>query len=87
MGFNEYGVLGHDSAFVRLYWANEMKIVINHAPGTGSLARLVDQHSNALPLLRLSSNRNTYFSEGKNVTHKHRKYVILIPIVKFESQL
>ena len=35
------GVLGHDSALVRLYWggttwANEVKFVMNHAPGAGS---------------------------------------------------
>ena len=36
------GVSRHDSALVRLYgpgttWANEMKFVMNHAPGAGSI--------------------------------------------------
>ena len=37
---------------VRLYWArdNEMNFVVNHAPGAGSIARLVGQQSSALPL-------------------------------------
>ena len=49
------GVLGHDSALVRLYWvgatgANEMNFVIKHAPGAGSIARPVGQQYNALQL-------------------------------------
>ena len=38
------GVLGDDSAFVRLYtgprttWVNKMNFVMNHAPGAGLLA-------------------------------------------------
>ena len=43
------GVSGHDSANNN-YWANEMNFVMNHAPSAGSIARLVDQQSNALPL-------------------------------------
>ena len=31
-------------------WANEMNFVINHVPGAGSLSRIVDQQSSALPL-------------------------------------
>ena len=44
------------SCIVSLYLAigaalsNEMKICINYAPGVGSIARLVDLQSNALPL-------------------------------------
>ena len=50
-------VLGHDSA-VRLYWAWDNlgkwnKFVMNHAPGAGSITRLVDQQSSELPLLRM----------------------------------
>ena len=57
-------VLGHDSTLLRLYcvgdnlcetgpgttWANEMNLVVKHAPGAGLIARPVDQQSNALPL-------------------------------------
>ena len=39
------GVLGDDSAFVRLSWANEMNFVMNHAPDTESIARPVEQQS------------------------------------------
>ena len=40
------GVLGHDSELLRLYMAgttlaNEMKFVMNHALGAGSIARPV----------------------------------------------
>ena len=49
------GVLGHDSALLRLTWAednlvNEMNSVMNHTPGAGSIARPVDQQSSTLPL-------------------------------------
>ena len=48
------GVLGHDPALGRLYWArdlgNQMNFVMNHAPGAGSIAQPVDQQSSALPL-------------------------------------
>ena len=49
------GVLGHESALVSLYWAgdnwaNGMNFVMNHAPGAGSLARLVAQQSSVLSL-------------------------------------
>ena len=46
------GVLGHDSAFLRLHRAraDEMNIFINHAPGAGSMAQPVDQQSSALQL-------------------------------------
>ena len=49
------GVLGHDFALQGYTgpwtnWANEMNIVMNHAPGAGSIARPVDQQSSALPL-------------------------------------
>ena len=42
------GVLGHDSAIARLYWAgtiwaNEMSFVMKHAPGAGLIDRPVDQ--------------------------------------------
>ena len=48
------GVLGHDSAFVRLCWAgdnlaNEMNFVMNHAPGAGSITRPVDQRATTVP--------------------------------------
>ena len=49
------GVLDHDSA-IQGYtqpgttWANEMNIVMNHAPGAGSIARLVYQQSSTIPL-------------------------------------
>ena len=49
-------VLGHDSALARLYtvsestWTNEMNLVMNHAPGAGSIARPGDQQSSTLPL-------------------------------------
>ena len=50
------GVLGHDSALLRLHWAgddhNERNFIMNHDPGAGCLARLVDQQSSALPLYR-----------------------------------
>ena len=35
---------------LRTTWANEMNFVMNHAPRAGSIARPVDQKSNALPL-------------------------------------
>ena len=49
------GVLGHDSALKGYTgpgktWANEMKFVMNHAPGGGSIARHVGQQSSVLPL-------------------------------------
>ena len=52
---NEIGVLGHDSVSQGYTgqdttWANEINFVMNHAPGAGSIARPVDQHSSALPL-------------------------------------
>ena len=42
------GVLDHDSALQGytgpgITWANEINFVMNHAPGAGSIARLVDQ--------------------------------------------
>ena len=44
------GVLGHDSALVRLYWAgatraNETDFVMNHTPGAGSIARPITSNS------------------------------------------
>ena len=33
------GVLSHDSALVRLDWANEMDSVMNHALGAGSIGK------------------------------------------------
>ena len=45
------GVLGHDSALLRLYtepettWANVMNFVMNLAPVAGSIARPVGQQS------------------------------------------
>ena len=49
------GVLVHDSTLYGYTgpgttWASEMNFVMNHAPGTGSIARPVDQQSRALPL-------------------------------------
>ena len=41
--------LGHDSA-LRLYWANKINFIMNHAPGAGSNPRPVDQQSSALPI-------------------------------------
>ena len=51
--YNVNGALGHDSALIRLYWAgttwaNEMNLVMNHAPDARSIARPVDQQSSAL---------------------------------------
>ena len=49
------GVLGHDSVLY-VYtrpgttWANEMNIVVNHAPGAGSIAQPVNYQSSMLPL-------------------------------------
>ena len=44
-------VLGHDSALYRLYdHADEMNFVMNDAPGTGSIARPVNQQYSVLPL-------------------------------------
>ena len=42
------GVLGHNSALVKLYWAgatwaNEMNFVMNQAPGTGLIAQPIGQ--------------------------------------------
>ena len=46
------GVLCHDSALVRLYWAGDnLNFATNHAPGAGSIARPVDQ----LPLYHARS--------------------------------
>ena len=49
------GVVGHDYALQDYTgpwttWANEMNIVVNHAPGAGSIARPVDQQPSTLPL-------------------------------------
>ena len=63
------GVLGHDSALwaytgPETNWANDINFVMNHAPGAGSIARPVDQQSNALPLNHecpLSQPRSTFF--------------------------
>ena len=50
-------VLGHDFALEGYQytgpgttWSNEMNVVMNHAKGAGSIARLVNQQSSALPL-------------------------------------
>ena len=48
------GDLGHESALEGYTgpgttWTNEMKFVINHDPGAGSIARSIDQVSSALP--------------------------------------
>ena len=34
------GVLGHNSAFVNLCWANERNVGMNHAPSAGSIVDL-----------------------------------------------
>ena len=49
------GVLGYDSALVRLCWAwaNEMNFVMNHVAGAGSIARPVDQQSSAITVPRM----------------------------------
>ena len=51
------GVLGYESALVRLYWAgpgttwgNGMNFVVNHAPGSGLIARPIDGQYSTLPL-------------------------------------
>ena len=49
------GDLGHDSALQgytgpRTTWADGINFIMNHVPGTGSIARPVDQKSSALPL-------------------------------------
>ena len=49
------GVLGCDSALVRLnwagiIWADEMNIFMNHAPGEGLITQTIDQQSIWLPL-------------------------------------
>ena len=49
------GVLGNDYALSGYYgetttWANEMDIVMNHAPGAGLIARCVHKQSSELPL-------------------------------------
>ena len=49
-------VSGHDCAYVRVHtglgtrWVTEMKFIMNHAPGVGSIARPADQQSSELPL-------------------------------------
>ena len=46
------GVSGHVQGYTGpgTIWANEMNLVLNHAPGAGSLTRPVDQQSSALLL-------------------------------------
>ena len=43
------GVLGHVSARLSDYMANEINSGLNHAPGAGSIARHVVQHYSAQP--------------------------------------
>ena len=61
------GVLGHDSALDhgRLYWAwaNEMNIVMKHAPDAGSIAWPVDQQSSILHTLK-----------AQNMIHREHSY-------------
>ena len=52
--------LGHDSAFIRLYWAgttwaNEMNLIMNNVPGAGSIDRPVDQQSSVNGVLGYNS--------------------------------
>ena len=53
------GVLGHDSALIRLYWAgdnlgaNEMNVVMNHAAGAGSITQPVRATTSFLFACRL----------------------------------
>ena len=44
------GVSGHNSAFVILYWANEMNFVMSYAPDAGTIGPPINQQSNALLL-------------------------------------
>ena len=49
------GALGHGSSLLGctgsgIVWANEMNLVVNHAPGAGSIARLVNLQSSTQPL-------------------------------------
>ena len=69
------GVLYHDSALLRLYWAdanlgNKMNFVMNHAPIAGSITRPagVGQQSNALPLYHgcLPTNKKTRSYNGSH---------------------
>ena len=51
------GVLGHDSILVRLYWAgttwaNEVNLVMNYAPGAGSIARHVYSQCGSMWIFR-----------------------------------
>ena len=59
-------------------WANEMNLVMNHAPGAGSIARPVDLQSSALPLnhgrplyVRLFLSRKVVSSQGPCFTFKY----------------
>ena len=49
------GILGYNSTLkgytgLGTTRANEMNFIMNHAPGTGLIPRLVDQQSSMLPL-------------------------------------
>ena len=64
------GVLGHDSALqvyagLETTWANEMNLVLNHAPGAGPIARPVGRQFSVLPLYHgcpTPQNRKIYSS-------------------------